>query len=121
MPSKKSGGKRAVEKKHLQRDAARGDNFEANLKRRLRKLGKPASSRPDAVFLWLAKVGQFLITEALADIGIPPEMRREQAIRCLSPLVKALEPARLAEKLAVYEEKIAELAHAAQERSESDG
>jgi hypothetical protein len=100
MPSKKSGGKRAVEKKHDERAARRrrGGFSEKAWLARYAKMG-PAPAKEADKFVWAAELGSLAIEEAAADPGPPPEQRREQIIRGLAQLAKILPAAEIAADL----------------------
>lgn len=106
-----SGGARAVETKRKRQDSARnraGLDYEAQWDAGVAALG-PVPSSPVAAFGWAWRAMAFAMQSALTDKGLPPESRREQAARIAPQLIKALEPARLAEKLEAYEKALGEL------------
>lgn len=108
MPSKKSGGKRAVEKKHQARTAQRPKNYEAQRTKRLKAIGPPPSD-VEAKYVWLTQILAQDIWDAENDKGLPPEARRTQTAQLAPQLTKALEPARLTVKLDALERENAEL------------
>lgn len=116
MPKQKSGGARAVAKKHQARQARRPKGYEAERQARLAAIGAPPESMV-ATFGWVARILAHDIWDAETDVGLPPEARREQVARLAPQLVKALEPARLSVKLEEYEKTIDELRERLRERS----
>jgi hypothetical protein len=110
MPSSKSGGKRAVEAKHAERDARRrrGKFAEKAWREKYSKLG-PFPKEPEDRFTWAQEFAVLALIEAAADPGPPPEQRREQIIRGVAQLAKVMPAAELAMKLRRYEKAIAEL------------
>lgn len=87
MPSRKSGGSRAVDAKHLERDAKRPENFPQLQRRDFAKVtrGKRgielAMAVADHAARWAGK-----------DPGMPPEQAREQQIRAAQTLGKLSDP-----------------------------
>lgn len=110
MPSKKSGGKRAVQKKHDERDARRRRHkfSEKAWREKALALG-PFPADPEKRFAWAAEMAAQAIVEAANDPGPPPEQRREQIIRGVAQLAKVLPSAELAVKLRQYTRALAEL------------
>lgn len=100
MPSSKSGGKRAVEKKHAERDARRRRHKfnEKAWREKYTKLGPPPAE-PAKMFTWAADLASLAIHEAASDPGLPPEQRREQIIRGVAQLAKVLPSAEIAADL----------------------
>lgn len=109
MPSDKSGGARAVEKKHEEREARRrrGRFDEKAWRKRYEALPMPAALEDR--FEWAANVAALAIAEAAADPGPPPEQRREQIVRAVAQLAKVLPSAELAAKLRRYKTAMEEL------------
>lgn len=105
MPSKKSGGKRAVEKKHQQQAAARGPGYKKRWKEQYEALGDPPDN-PDDAHEWVARVGLKSLHETMLDMAMPPEARREQVGRLVAQVVKALDPAKKAARLADLERAV---------------
>lgn len=98
MPSKRSGGARAVEKKHLERNAKRPEGYNERsiaAYRRLRRAPKTAAGAVDEAVAFL----RLTMREASTDPGLPPEQRREQVARIAAQLVKAADPKRLVDDL----------------------
>lgn len=100
MPSAKSGGKRAVEKKHAERDARRrrGKFKETEWRAKYAAHGPPPKLSAEK-FEWAAELASLAIYEAASDPGLPPEQRREQIIRGVAQLAKVLPSAELAADL----------------------
>jgi hypothetical protein len=111
VPSKKSGGKRAVEKKHRVRAAARaraaidGDPLKQWMREYEKLVGKPPLDKPDDLYLWTANALAFSADKAMRDEGLPLEQRRDQLTRIAPQLIKALEPAKLNSRISALEEE----------------
>lgn len=110
MPSKKSGGQRAVEAKHRARDAKRPKGYAereaAAFKRLLAKL-KRAGASDLAVS---AAALRFVMERNGVDPGMPPEYRRQQVAMSAAQLGKVAEPAKvIAEKSALLEKALAHI------------
>jgi hypothetical protein len=110
VPSDKSGGARAVEKKHEERDARRrrGRWNEQAWREKYARLG-PFPAELEGRFSWAAEFAALALVEAASDPGPPPEQRREQIIRGVAQLAKVLPAAELALKLRRYKSALAEL------------
>lgn len=103
---RKSGGARATLAKHRQRDAARrrleaGQSVEHTSHRFKQLLDTAPASDADtsARIKWLAAVCVEAVVDALNDVGLPPEQRRDQIVRMAEKAMKVCEPAKLAEQL----------------------
>lgn len=106
MPSKKSGGKRAVEKKHAERDAARnrrGDWKELWLNS-VEQLGNPPLTDMERAHEWLGQCAILIVRATLMDTAIPPEQLRRDAMKQIEQAQKAIGSAKMAQELkALYE------------------
>lgn len=89
MPSKKSGGARAVEAKHRARDARRPKGWATRQRKAYRQAlaGKEGLERVIAAAQWA-------MDWAAQDPGMPPEYIREQVIRAAQGLAKVIDPQR---------------------------
>lgn len=110
MPSKTSGGKRATEKKHRERDAARNrkSDYGARWRAEYEKLGAPPSDAERA-HAWLARVAVAVVKEAMQDMAMPPEQRRRDVMKFLEQASKVLDPAKLSEQLDELEQALEKL------------
>jgi hypothetical protein len=110
MPSKRSGGKRAVEKKHAERDARRRRHKfnEKAWRQKYEALGPPPTNAA-AKFEWAAELASLAIHEAASDPGLPPEQRREQIIRGVAQLAKVLPSAELGADLRRFKKALDDL------------
>ncbi len=103
MPSKKSGGKRAVEKKHRDRDAERkraaagGDYRAVEVAgfRAARRRGKKPVDVLDEAIAHLREA----MHQAAEDVALPPEQKREQISRIAEKLGKLADPKKIIEEL----------------------
>lgn len=113
MPSKKSGGKRAVERKHRLREAERkrAGDYDAKWAAEYEKIGEPPADA-ERSYGWLAHVMVLTIYEAMHDVAMPPEQRREQIGRLVAQAAKVLDPAKLTEELEELERAREELINA---------
>ena len=110
MRKKKSGGKRAVEKKHRERQAARARSgfYAADWQKRYEQLGGAPVREPDRAHQWIADVVLLAMEEAMQDQGMPPEARREQIARLAAQAAKVIDPAKLAARIEALEEALEE-------------
>lgn len=105
----KSGGKRAVERKHLARDAARvrDGKYLASRKKMFADIGGAAPpTDPGRGYAYLAKIMLAAIHDCLNDPGLPPEQQREQLGRLAAQTAKILEPADMSQQIADLEEAL---------------
>jgi len=117
MPSKKSGGKRATEKKNREREAARSRDpkFVEERRQRLAAIAdKATTGKAELSYGWLGDVAIELIRDALLDIGLPPEQQREQIGRLIAQAARCVDPARMAQKLEELERALEEARASAQ-------
>lgn len=99
---RESGGKRAVEAKHRERDAKRPEGYaESETERYARFFVKwRKKKRTPTVRLERNQALLEMIAErALLDPGVPIEQRREQAIRACQTEIKALDPLKIIAEL----------------------
>lgn len=101
---RKSGGARATQAKHARRDAARrrgAESAEQSAQRFQRLLQTTPAEGADTRerIKWLAAVCIEAVADALNDVGLPPEQRRDQIVRMAEKAMKVCEPAKLAEQL----------------------
>lgn len=110
MAKRASGGKRAVEAKQREQDAARGrpELYARRWARKYKALGKRPKD-PEQAHLWLASVACLAVEEAMLDPGPPPEQRREQVGRLVEKACKALDPAKLAARIGALEAALEKL------------
>ena len=97
MPSKKSGGKRAVEKKHREREAA-NPAYKARCMAARRRLPAPPKD-PRALAGMIPVRLAYLAMEAERDPRLPPETSREQAARFWAMAGKTIDAAKLRAEL----------------------
>ena len=109
---KKSGGKRAVEKKHREREAARrrdaGGDWRAPWGAELAELGPPPA---DAVKAhgWLGRAAVLVVAATLRDTAMPPEQLRRDALRQIDQASRVLGPAQMSDQLAELERALKRL------------
>lgn len=116
MSSKKrpSGGKRAVEKKRLERDAARrrtakgGEDPKQAWLEKVEQLGDPPGTAAEA-HSWMGRAALLIVQATMRDVGLPPEQMRRDAMRQLEQASKVCDPAKLSEELAELEAALEEL------------
>src|SRR4051812_23300645 len=113
MSKQASGGKRAVEKKHAERDAERtravhGENHRELWLAEVAELGAPPTD-PNAAHEWLARASICIVRATLRDVAIPPEQMRRDAMRQIEQASKVLDPAKLAAQLDELERALDEL------------
>lgn len=113
MPSKKSGGKRAVEKKHRERAASRkrAGGYEEQWLESLADLGAPPSEAEKA-HAWLARAAVKIVNATIRDTAIPPEQMRRDAMKQIEQASKVLDPAKVSEQLEELERAVEELKNA---------
>lgn len=109
----KSGGKRAVEKKHAEREAARnreaaGGDWRTEWLEKVEKIGK-APRKAERGQAWLGKAALLIVEATMRDTSIPPEQMRRDAMRQIEQASKVLDPAKLSEELAELERALEEL------------
>lgn len=124
MPSKKSGGKRAVEKKHRERAAAReraagGRDAGKVWLRKVSALGAPPKTAEKA-HTWLGRAALLLVQATLKDVALPPEQMRRDAMRQIEQASKVLDPAKLSEQLEELERARQELVNAREVQTGED-
>lgn len=106
MPSKKSGGKRATEKKHREREAERNRSgcFREEWIAAVDALGEP-STDPNEAHEWLGSVAVLVVKFTIRDVALPPEQMRRDAMKQIEQAQKAIGSAKLAAELrTLYEE-----------------
>lgn len=111
QPKKKSGGKRAVEKKHRERKAARkrgGTDYKAEWLKQVDALGS-APKDPNKAHDWLARAAVMIVRATLADPGPPPEQTRRDAMKQIEQASKVMDPAKLSAELDELESALEEL------------
>lgn len=109
--SRASGGSRAVKAKHDERDARRrrGKFSEKEWRARaIEHLGDVPIHDLEKLHEWTARAVALAMAEAIADPGPPLEQRREQIGRLAAQLSKAIEPAKLSERLERLEKALKE-------------
>jgi hypothetical protein len=99
----KSGGKRAVEKKHAQREAERkrnatGEDWRAEWLREVDALGDPGEHVAEW-HLWMGRLAMKILKATARDVGLPFEKLRSDAIKQIEQLTKAIGNAEMAEEL----------------------
>jgi len=99
LPSKKSGGKRAVEKKHDERAARRRRGRWKEATWRARYAAAEAPTDPRQAHEHVAKMVLIALEEAASDPGPPPEQRRDQIARIAAIFAKVNDPAELMAEL----------------------
>lgn len=114
MPSDKSGGARAVEKKHAERNAARkrDKGWKERRKALYSLIPKPELGNPERAHTWLGDAMVVAIYDCLTDPGPAPEAQREQLGRLAAQAMKVLDPAKLAAQLEELETALEELRNA---------
>ena len=113
MSNPKSGGKRAVEKNHAEREAERnreatGGDWRAEWIARVDKIGA-APKKAERGQSWLGKAALLIVEATMRDTSIPPEQMRRDAMRQIEQASKVLDPAKLSEELAELERALEEL------------
>lgn len=102
-----SGGKRAVEKKHLERAAKRDPDFDERLEAEFRQVvGDPPYDRPDAAHGWWLKLAMFAASKTLLDRGVPFEQRCTRLAAIAAQGIKAVDPAQQGARLDQLEEAL---------------
>jgi hypothetical protein len=97
VPSKKSGGKRAVEKKHAAREAAR-----RRAGQKLPDIGKLVGEPPEdarELHEYAARVAALNLRAEMKDKGLPPEQQRDRIGRRVKELMETLDGAKLSQEL----------------------
>lgn len=110
MAKPASGGKRAVEKKHAQREAARmrDGNWREQWIAKVDALEAPPKTA-EAAHEWLGRAAVLIVEATLRDTAIPPEQMRRDAMRQIEQASKVLDPAKLSEQLSELETALEEL------------
>src|SRR5688572_7376248 len=111
VPSMKSGGKRAVEKKHAERNAARnrdGGDYGSDWLASVDALGEPPGD-PVKAHAWLGRAAVLIVRATMRDVGPPPEQMRRDAMKQLEQASKVLDPAKLSAELDELERALEEL------------
>ena len=123
MTKRKSGGARAVEAKHRQREAERarealGDDYRSDEVSGFQAARREGNKPVDVLDEAIAHLREAL-RQAGDDMAIPPEQKREQIGRLAEKLGKLAEPKKIIEELGAElreaHEVIQGLKHAAQE------
>src|SRR4051812_8096006 len=106
-----SGGKRATIRRHADALAARGRprDYRKRVAAEYDRVVGPLPRSPADAFEWHARLMIFCCDWAMRDPGISPERARDQISRLSSGLTKALEPARMASRLAELEAALEQL------------
>jgi hypothetical protein len=128
MPSKKSGGARATERKRRAQEAVRPKGYNARAIAKLKRRMKPSDGSIQGVLGKAVLALEATLDEAAGDPGVPPEYRREQMARIAAALAKAAEPKKLIDDLAAdlraahaVIEALKEQHHAAEESPANPG
>lgn len=112
MSKRKSGGARAVEKKHRERAAERkraaSGDWRSEWIAEVDALGAPPEI-PERAHLWVARAALLVAKATLRDTAIPPEQMRRDAMKQLEQVSKILDPAKLSAEIDELERALEEL------------
>lgn len=99
MPSTKSGGARATERKRRAQKAARPKGYHASCIAAFKGARRRGNTAADALDEAVQTL-RIAMRQAATDPGMPPEYCREQAARIAAAVAKAAEPRKLIDELA---------------------
>lgn len=112
MAKRASGGKRAVQKKHRERTAARlrakaGGDPRAAYQKSVSNLADPTDTK--SAFTWMGELAIRTVKATALDPGLPFEQLRRDVMRQLEQASKICEPGKLSDELSELEEALEEL------------
>ncbi len=95
---RKSGGARAVDRKHRQRNAQRPSSYVKDEIKAFERAQVPGTTKAD-VLTEAVETLRVALRQATHDPGLPPEQKREQVNRIASSLVNAVDAKNMIDEL----------------------